>query len=791
MSKSLISDGIINILFYLRKYNTEGKVIDPSNFREEIVEFIKEFQPDQQVTYLKFYNCPFFALNSQFYKFLLLFPAVKTVRFESCSFSDGNFKAIKDLTKWKLNYLKLESCYIPDIYSFCKFLKSTGVKELRLLKNIFCSKSSSTILKSLFLNKILLKIEIHDKKDETLLDIATVSNFLKTNSTIKILIYSSEYTQKRLSETDIVDLQHVVDSHRSIIGLKVNEIFIEPKGRSEALRKIVHSALQRQYEEISWLSEVPVILMGDGRTGKTSLLRNLSGKSFQKETQSTLVLEDYQIFQVDRNKFKPLTKYDLSVQRVKNIFDFTYLIQDQVQNKPKYNLDFEDELITRIIGEKSFVQQYTTRYDSDFITAGTFLRVYDFGGQQVFSSVHHIFMKEKAIYLVVFNMTKLKEKDLFRLKFWCESILRNASRAPVILVGTFLSTFLKKNKKEELHEVNEIIKLFLKKQSNVLNVLQDETTIFFATENAVDFVKSRECAIKQKLWEINLTGWRLDQLFDLDISIKSVYVLFLDNCREESNYMTVQNFRKKAKKSNFCEEEIEEMLQIYSQEGIICYFKNINLSESENLIFFAPSFLAQALGSFIRDESFHQLAFRTNKNAFSNYRKYIDTGIIRKDLFEVLLKQYTKKEREYVLSLALHSLILFVDPREKNSFIVPELLPEVKDSQLKISLTPDFVLKTGNSITKEKFLQMVFIFLKHKRLEDSFLFKFFSRIIFGPNEILDIFLIQEKELGFRIIGRRRNYLLETLVQQFIEERSVCEHEAREVFYHRDRSWYDM
>eukprot|EP00924_Labyrinthula_sp_SR-Ha-C_P012081 snap_masked-scaffold_26-processed-gene-3.27-mRNA-1 protein AED:1.00 eAED:1.00 QI:0/0/0/0/1/1/2/0/104 len=101
---------------------------------------------------------------------------------------------------------------------------------------------------------------------------------------------------------------------------------------------------------------------------------------------------------------------------------------------------------------------------------------------------------------------------------------------------------------------------------------------------------------------------------------------------------------------------MEKMLEIYSKEGIISYFPGLNLFDT------------QALGSFIRDESFHQLAFRTNKNVFSNYRKYIDTGIIRKDLFEVLLKQYTKKEREYVLSLALHSLILFVDPREKKQF---------------------------------------------------------------------------------------------------------------------------
>eukprot|EP00924_Labyrinthula_sp_SR-Ha-C_P006503 snap_masked-scaffold_80-processed-gene-0.26-mRNA-1 protein AED:1.00 eAED:1.00 QI:0/-1/0/0/-1/1/1/0/100 len=93
-------------------------------------------------------------------------------------------------------------------------------------------------------------------------------------------------------------------------------------------------------------------------------------------------------------------------------------IEDEVPKKSKYILDFEDELITRTITEKSFVGQYITpNILSDFRTRDTFLRVYDFGGQEVFSSVHQIFMNKKAICLGVFNMTKLKEKDLFRLKF--------------------------------------------------------------------------------------------------------------------------------------------------------------------------------------------------------------------------------------------------------------------------------------------------------------------------------------------------------------------------------------
>eukprot|EP00924_Labyrinthula_sp_SR-Ha-C_P007524 snap_masked-scaffold_24-processed-gene-5.25-mRNA-1 protein AED:1.00 eAED:1.00 QI:0/0/0/0/1/1/2/0/393 len=385
-------------------------------------------------------------------------------------------------------------------------------------------------------------------------------------------------------------------------------------------------------------------------------------------------------------------------------------------------------------------------------------------------------MIKKAIYLVVFNLTKLKEYDLFRLKFWCVSILRNTPKAPVLFIGTYLNTFLKKNK--ILDNINNTIKSFLSKLSGKLTIVEDKRTIFFPVENAIDSTKSRERAIKNEFmtignYEPNLYNLKLNDLLHPYIRMKSVYVFFLDNCREESSYMTVQEFKLKAKKCNFSEKEIEEMLEIYSKEGIISYFTNINLCESDNFIFFAPSFLAQALGSFIRDKSFHELAFRTNKNVFSNYRKYIDFGIIRKDLFDVFLKEYKKKKENI--------LILFVDPREKNSFIVPELLPEVKDSKLKISLTPDFVLKTDNPITKEKFVQIVLVFLKQKRHQDSFLCKFFSRIIFCPDEIADIFVIKENELGFRFIRKTRNSSYVYSIQQLVEEGIVNEKEVEEKF----------
>eukprot|EP00924_Labyrinthula_sp_SR-Ha-C_P007447 snap_masked-scaffold_24-processed-gene-3.0-mRNA-1 protein AED:1.00 eAED:1.00 QI:0/0/0/0/1/1/8/0/788 len=736
--------------------------INQDRFKREIKEFFKGFQPDKEVSSISFYYCPFDAVKSIFVRFLLCFPSVKELKFWYCRFSKKNFKNYQKLKKLKLNYLQFSECNISEVSFFCNLLKSISIKEIKLYVNKFSSKDVSNIFESLYFNKTILRIDIYeDIQDKDTL--STIKNSLKTNKTIKSLACGDGYVFENLLEEDIIELQEIVDSHPSILGLQVYRRLIQPKGKTKMLKKLVQSALQNQYEKYEVLKEFPVILMGDGRTGKTSLLRNLSGKSFKQYTQSTLVLEDTQIFQINLDSwFKPITKYDLSVQRVNNMLSIGYSFEDEVQKESKYNLVFEDELITRTIGEKSFVEQYTTNIRSDFTTEDTFLRVYDFGGQEVFSSVHHIFMNKKAIYLVVFNMTKLKEKDLFRLKFWCESILRNTPEAPVLFIGTFLNTFLKKNK--TLHSVYYKFKSFLSKLSGKLNIFEDKETIFFPVENAVDSDKSRENSIKGQLRSINVYN-----LLDPLIWIKSFYVLFLDNCREESSYMTVQEFKLKAKKCNFSEKEIEEMLEIYSKEGIISYFPGLNLSESDNLIFFAPSFLAQALGSFIRDESFHQLAFRTNKKVFSNYRKYIDTGIIRKDLFKVLLKQYRKKERQYVLNLALHSLILFVYPREENSYIVPELLPEVKEQKMKGFNGNLKKVYFRQPIRKTTFWKVISIFLTEDSLVESIIYNSFARFIFGTESILDIYIDKENTIVFNSIGYQIKSLIWTKVQDIVAE----------------------
>lgn len=60
----------------------------------------------------------------------------------------------------------------------------------------------------------------------------------------------------------------------------------------------------------------------------------------------------------------------------------------------------------------------------------------DFGGQKVYYSTHIFFLSERALYVIVWNVTKEGEKE--RILFWASTIQSLVSNPLIILVGTHL-----------------------------------------------------------------------------------------------------------------------------------------------------------------------------------------------------------------------------------------------------------------------------------------------------------------------------------------------------------------
>eukprot|EP00924_Labyrinthula_sp_SR-Ha-C_P006476 maker-scaffold_80-snap-gene-0.1-mRNA-1 protein AED:0.06 eAED:0.06 QI:84/0.8/0.83/1/0.8/0.66/6/11/191 len=177
-------------------------------------------------------DCPFYAVESIFKRFIFCFPAVKELQFWNCSFSDENFQNFQQLKLFKLNIIEFYGCNIPEVCSFCSLLSSINTKDIVLYKNNFSAKYTYIIFKSLSFNKTILYIDIIEDIQNRAI-VSAIKNYLKANKRIESLIYRHTLRYKKIQEEDIIELQEIVDSHPSIFSLEIYESLIKPKKMSK------------------------------------------------------------------------------------------------------------------------------------------------------------------------------------------------------------------------------------------------------------------------------------------------------------------------------------------------------------------------------------------------------------------------------------------------------------------------------------------------------------------------------------------------------------------------------
>eukprot|EP00924_Labyrinthula_sp_SR-Ha-C_P008440 snap_masked-scaffold_11-processed-gene-12.49-mRNA-1 protein AED:1.00 eAED:1.00 QI:0/0/0/0/1/1/3/0/653 len=637
--------------------------------------------------------------------------------------------------------------------------------NLELFYNIMLDISKAKSLRVIFIEEKILGYK-NDKVVDLLIEcLKNLHGLLKFIVRVGLL---------ELGKDVFDEIQKLLDKHTSLLLFEISEKSdFNLSNLDKRLMKYVSNQLRDQYKKYITLNECQVVFMGDGRVGKTSTIRNLFRRPFLLDSTSTLVLNNIDIFSIKPHSYewKFISKYELSFQRVKNSLPriVNYDFNPNQKVKTKYKLDFEKELLARAAYDKNYIEGMKT--DSyGFATNDVYFHVYDFGGQEIFSSVHHIFMNSNTLFFVVFNMTKISQNDLFRLKFWCESIIRNAPGARIMFVGTFLRRYMRKNVKDpNLEAINQRIWNFIKTLSSNLFLLKNTTRAFFPIENSTFGDSKQVQCIKDKVSGLvsEASGFAKESFFGFQVG--TAQVLFLDNCREQATIMTLKEFEDKSYSCGFSAEEVEEMLEIYSRVGLISYFPDLDLEAGENFIFFAPSYLAQALGRFIRDPIFHQLAFRIDRDFLPHYRMIFASGILSLHLFENLLREYSEEEIKYILSLALKSLVLIHVEKENDVFILPELLPELKRSTIKPSFKSDIKLVFQSFVRLAAFVRAVSLFLKDEDIHESLLFKGFARITFKNKRIVDIFLSTETEISFTLVQGNNLKWLNENVERISEE----------------------
>ena len=141
------------------------------------------------------------------------------------------------------------------------------------------------------------------------------------------------------------------------------------------------------------------------------------------------------------------------------------------------------------------IQRY---YNSDLISNvkgnsdSLTLSLWDFGGQQTFYTMHHIFLTKSGIYLLVFDLRSFlvpgdSVESLEYVRFWLQSIQLHAPDAPLFLVGTFSDQV-----DSNMVKIDSLIRSTVKGFS--CQIASNEPTIFYPvdnmSENGVDILRS-------------------------------------------------------------------------------------------------------------------------------------------------------------------------------------------------------------------------------------------------------------------------------------------------------------
>ena len=234
-----------------------------------------------------------------------------------------------------------------------------------------------------------------------------------------------------------------------------------------------------------------VMLVGEGRVGKTALCNSMMGKPFV-ETESTpgvaqLTCDVWRAAATCNGKWtvhtKPEREYEAGIaqlarnmeslqpagkepslhtcnddSKISSVAEDNTPSSSNAENDEQHNEEMKTTGSTRSSTEAtannsippfksdvSLVMKYLAEVkvsDADLI-----LSLFDFGGQSVFNIIHHLFLTSYGVYVVVFNMLDFlpqskREESLSEMSFWINSIVMHTRDAmtgkiaPVFLVGT-------------------------------------------------------------------------------------------------------------------------------------------------------------------------------------------------------------------------------------------------------------------------------------------------------------------------------------------------------------------
>ncbi|CAJ1409359.1 unnamed protein product [Effrenium voratum] len=500
-----------------------------------------------------------------------------------------------------------------------------------------------------------------------------------------------ESSEKGQDEVGKESKEGNVEIMEDLFGAQGKENLEDPDGNSRA-RSALEEALAAD-ESLPW-RRGRLVLLGQGRAGKTSTVRSLMGKPFEEAQASTVGVEtgscqisrshavDWQSGHASETEGlirQLLTKAQPEAHAREGFSSFS-------PEKPK-------PCDTKVLMSHLPVEEVAAKLDQDFMTSGhvegqpiTF-STWDFGGQSVFHTLHHLFLTRCSVYLVVFPMTQLGEGPegpegpegaMGMIRYWLNSLALHAKGAPVLLVGTHKD-------RVGTEAEHRAISARLAQLTGVLDQVQPYTMDgsdgsnaeglwFFPIDNSLSGTGSDPVVVElRKAIELAAHEDPEDYLHrPIPIRWRGVLDVLLS---KEESFVSMQDMKQIAEKQSLPGWQLLPMLQMFHELGVLFHFSTPQ--ELRDIVILQPQWLVTGMCQLIFDWTLHEQEHHKQlkiemKSAYDAWRH---KGIVTRRLLDRLWERGYEQPALKSFLVRFMEEVALVCEVEPDTFLVPCLLP--------------------------------------------------------------------------------------------------------------------
>jgi len=529
---------------------------------------------------------------------------------------------------------------------------SPMLKKLMLANNNIKDKGAKHIAKALEYNQVLSHLDLrgNNLRDESAKSFADA--LLKNGAMVSINLFENP-----IGINGVNSLLHAIEENpkSAMFDLKLNDIHKETIGNKMSALHQVREKLAKQailsavasLDRVHW-SRSKLMVVGKEGSGKTTLVRSMTGEAIDPTSEATIGLEILSSVIVEssedpsalswKRKTKSTTDLDdiiLPAGRVElkkkqgrmsaneyaevryggngdaesaggseiqnslddfallyppstpssNVGDTTeesstsrtpVILNQSTIERPKreITLDTIGSALTENDLDRRYgdivAEMYADDTESSADAPVQSFKIWEYAGNPAFHSVHHLFMTQMGIYLIVFDMTELLSEDenvLFEAKAslfnWIKMVRLHAPEAPVLLIGTKLDLV----GDMDVLQINSIVEDELDAGSRAgFSLIENGELCFYPVDNITKFgVSAVQNAVEKCVVE------RSD--VTKDIPLRWIACLDMMLSDKPRSYLRMEDVRGMAARCNINKDaEVQEMLGLFHQLGMIVHF---------------------------------------------------------------------------------------------------------------------------------------------------------------------------------------------------------------------------